>query len=241
MFFVQDPPRMRSFTVMGIYETSVEEMDKIFVLCDIAHIRRLNGWTEDQVSGFEILIDRFNDTDYMSYAVQEAVGHRIFEDQDNLKVTNIGEKYPQIFDWVDFQDTNVIIILILMLLVAGFNMISGLLILILEKTNMIGILKALGSDDKLIRKIFIYQSAYLIGKGLLFGNIIGIGIAFIQEKFSLISLNPDSYYLTTVPIQLDFMHLILLNMGTMIIIILMLLIPSKLISRISPVKAIRFE
>lgn len=241
MFFVQDPPRQRRFTIEGIYETSVEEMDKIFVICDINQIRRLNGWSDTQASGFEIIIDNFNDIGFMTYVVRDAIGYRIAEDQEQLKVTNIGLKYPQIFDWLNFQDTNVIIILVLMLVVAGFNMISGLLILILEKTNMIGILKALGSEDWIIRKIFLYQAAYLIAKGLFWGNIIGIGIAWLQQKFSIISLDPSSYYLTTVPVNLNPLHILLLNAGTMLIIVVMLLIPSHLISRISPVKAIRFD
>ena len=241
MYFVQEPPRMRRFTVEGIYETSIEEMDKIFVMCDINQIRRLNGWKNNQVSGFEILIDRFNEIDFLTFVVRDAIGYEMSEDKEQLKVTNIRIKYPQIFDWLNFQDTNVIIILVLMLLVAGFNMISGLLILILEKTNMIGILKALGSEDYLIRKIFLYQSVYLIGKGLLWGNLAGITIALLQKHFELISLNPSSYYLTTVPINLNILHVLLLNAGTMAVIIIMLVIPSKLISRITPVKAIKFD
>ena len=241
MFFVQDPPRQRRFTIEGIYETSVEEMDKIFVFCDISQIRRLNDWSDNQISGFEIMIDDFNDIDNLTYTVRDAIGYKITEGQQQLKVSNIKIKYPQIIDWLNFQDTNVIIILILMLLVAGFNMISGLLILILEKTNMIGVLKALGSDDKTVRRIFLYQAAYLIGKGLLWGNLIGAGFAWAQQKFSIIQLDPSSYYLTTVPINLSLIHIVMLNSGTMIVIIAMLLIPSHLVSRISPVKAIRFN
>ena len=225
MYFVQDPPRMRRFTVTGIYETSVEEMDKIFVLCDINQIRRLNGWTPDQVSGFEILIKNFRDIDLMTFEVRDAVGYRFEENQEQLKVTNIRVKYPQIFDWLGFQDTNVVIILILMLVVAGFNMISGLLILILEKTNMIGVLKAIGSDDKLIRKVFLYQAAWLIANGLFWGNIIGVGLALLQKKLEFISLDPSSYYLTTVPINLDILHVLALNGGTMLIILVMTSIP----------------
>jgi lipoprotein-releasing system permease protein len=241
MYFVQDPPRMRRFTIKGIYETSVEQMDKIYVLCDINQIRRLNGWEDDQVSGFEIILEDFDDIDLMTYVVRDAIGYRFEEDQDQLKVTNIRLKYPQIFDWLGFQDTNVVTILVLMLLVAGFNMISGLLILILEKTNFIGILKAVGSNNGLIRKVFLYQAAYLIVNGLAWGNVIGIGLALIQKKFELISLDPSSYYLSTVPINLNLIHVLLLNIGTMAIILIMLIIPSRLISRISPVKAIRFD
>jgi lipoprotein-releasing system permease protein len=241
MHFVQDPPRMRKFTVSGIYETSLEEFDKMYVFCDIGHIKRLNGWEDDQVSGFEIFIDDFDRLDQMTMAVRDAIGYRMNEDEEQFKVTNIREKYPQIFDWLNFQDVNVIIIIVLMLVVAGFNMISGLLILILEKTNMIGILKALGSQDIIIRRIFIYQAAYLISKGLLWGNLIGIGLAILQLKTGLVALDPSSYYIKTVPVNLEIAHILLLNAGTMTAILIMLLVPSKLISRITPVKAIRYD
>ncbi|MEI8225357.1 MAG: FtsX-like permease family protein [Bacteroidota bacterium] len=241
MHFVQDPPRMRKFTICGIYETSLEEFDKIYVFCDIGHIKRLNGWEDDQVSGFEVFIDDFDELDAMTMAVRDVIGYKITEEEAKFKVTNIRIKYPQIFDWLNFQDINVIIIIFLMLVVAGFNMISGLLILILEKTNMIGILKALGSEDTTIRKVFLYQAAYLIGKGLLWGNLIGIGLAFIQLKTGLITLDPSSYYIKTVPVNLELAHILLLNAGTMIAIIVMLLVPSQLISRITPVKAIKYD
>ena len=241
MYFVQDPPRSRKFTVSGIYETSLEEFDKMYVYCDIGHIKRLNGWEDDQVSGFEIFIDDFDDLDGMTKAVRDVVGYRLVENEPQFRVTNIRQRYPQIFDWLNFQDLNVIIIITLMLLVAGFNMISGLLILILEKTNMIGIFKALGSENGTIRKVFLYQAAYLIGKGLLWGNIIGIGLALIQLKTGLITLDPSSYYIKMVPVNLELSHILLLNAGTMAAIILMLLIPSQLISRIAPVKAIKYD
>lgn len=241
MHFIQDPPRMRKFTVSGIYETSLEEFDKIYLFCDIGQIRRLNGWEDDQVSGFEIFIDDFKRLDEMTFRVMDAVGYMISENETNVRVTNIRDRFPQIFDWLNFQDLNVVVIIILMLLVAGFNMISGILILILEKTNMIGVLKALGSENRTIRRVFMYQAAYLIGKGLLWGNITGIGLALIQLKTGLISLNPASYFIKTVPINLDILHLFLLNTGTMAVIIMMLLIPSQLVSRIVPVKAIKYE
>jgi len=193
------------------------------------------------VSGFEIFIDDFDDLISMTQEVRDAVGYRVTEEEPQFKITNIRSKYPQIFDWLNFQDINVIIIIILMVVVAGFNMISGLLILILEKTNMIGILKALGSDDKSIRKVFLYQAAYLIGKGLLWGNIIGLGFAYLQLKTQLISLDPASYYIKTVPVNLELSHILMLNAGTMVAIIIMLLVPSQLISRITPVKAIRYD
>jgi len=241
MYFVQDPPRSRRFTVSGIYETSLEEFDKMYVFCDIGHIKRLNGWTDDQVSGFEIFIDDFDRLDEMTLAVRNQVGYKLLEDETKFRVTNIRLRYPQIFDWLNFQDMNVFIIITLMLLVAGFNMISGLLIIILEKTNMIGIFKAVGSDNGTIRKIFLYQAAFLIVKGLLWGNIIGLGLAYLQLKTGIISLDPSSYYIKTVPVNLELSHILVLNAGTMMIIILMLLVPSQLISRITPVKAIRYD
>jgi lipoprotein-releasing system permease protein len=241
MHFIQDPPRARRFNVAGIYETSLEEFDEIYVFCDINHIKRLNGWDNDQISGFEIFIDDFDELDRMTLAVRDAVGYSITEEEESYKITNIRLKYPQIFDWLGFQDLNVAIIIVLMLIVAGFNMISGLLILILEKTNMIGILKALGSNDKTIRRTFLYQAAYLIAIGLVWGNLIGIGLALLQSTTGIISLDPTSYYLKSVPINLELTHVLLLNAGTMAIIIAMLLLPSKLISKITPVKAIRYD
>jgi lipoprotein-releasing system permease protein len=241
MHFIQDPPRVRKFTISGIYETSLEEFDKMYVFCDIGHIRKLNGWKEDQVSGFEVFIEDFDKLDEMAEKVRDAIGYKIVENETKFNVITIRKKYPQIFDWLNFQDINVVIIIILMLVVAGFNMISGLLILILEKTNMIGILKALGSEDRSIRKVFLYQAGYLIGKGLLWGNLIGLGLAFIQLKTGIITLDPSSYYIKTVPVNLNLMHIVMLNAGTMAVILIMLLVPSQLISRITPVRAIRFD
>ena len=241
MLFVQDPPRMRKFTISGIYETSLEEFDKMNVFCDIGHIKKLNGWKDDQVSGFEVFINDFDKLNEMTSEVKDAIGYKITEEDTKFKVTNIRMRYPQIFDWLNFQDINVIIIILLMLIVAGFNMISGLLILILEKTNMIGVLKSLGAEDLTIRRLFLYQAAYLIGKGLFWGNLIGIGLAYLQLKTGVITLDPTSYYIKTVPVNLELTHILLLNAGTMIAIIIMLLVPSQLISRISPVKAIRYD
>jgi lipoprotein-releasing system permease protein len=241
MLFIQDPPRMRKFTISGIYETSLEEFDKMYVFCDIGHIKRLNGWKDDQVSGFEIFINDFDKLDEMTSEVRDAIGYKITAEDEKFKVTNIRIRYPQIFDWLNFQDINVIVIILLMLIVAGFNMISSLLILILEKTNMIGVLKSLGAEDKTIRRMFLYQAAYLIGKGLFWGNFIGIGIAYLQLKTGMITLDASSYYIKTVPVNLELIHILILNAGTMAVIIAMLIVPSQLITRITPVKAIRYD
>ena len=176
----------------------------------------------------------------MAVKIREELGFDFLEDGSRLKVETIQEKYTQIFDWLNLQDMNVVVLIILMLVVAGFNMISGLLILILERTNMIGILKGLGTTNVSIRKIFLYQSAYLTLIGLAWGNLIGLSLCFAQKYLNLVSLDPSSYYLDTVPINLNVIHILLLNLGTMLITILFLLLPSMIIARISPDKSIRF-
>ena len=241
MYFIQDPPRMRKFDILGIYETSMEEFDKLFIFADIKHIQRLNNWNKDQVSGLEISIDRFDDIDNMTWTIRDSVGFDINENGERLQVLSIVEKHPQIFDWLNLQNMNVWIILILIFLVAGFNMVSSLLILILERTNMIGILKALGTKNWSIRKIFLYQATFLIGHGLFWGNVIGIGLCFLQYKFGIVKLDQSSYYLTEVPINLNIITILTLNFGILFLTLLMLLVPSHLISRISPVKSIRFN
>ncbi len=241
MYFIQDPPRIRKFIVSGIYETSLEDFDKLFILADIGHIQKLNNWTPEQVSGFEISIDHFNNLDMLTWEVQEIVGFDLNEEGLRLRVQSITDKYPQIFDWLNLQDLNVWIILILIFLVAGFNMVSSLLILILERTNMIGILKALGTNNWSIRKVFLYHSAFLITKGLFWGNLIGIGLCLLQYYTGLIPLDQSSYYLTEVPINLNLATVLSLNAGTLLLTVLFLIIPSFLISRISPVKTIRFN
>jgi lipoprotein-releasing system permease protein len=241
MYFIQDPPRARKFTITGIYRTSLVEFDKLFIYADIKHIQRLNNWNPDQVSGFEIMLNDIRDAESATYKLREITALDFAADGSRLKVIPIQEKYNQIFDWLNLQDMNVIIIIVLMLVVAGFNMISGLLILILERTNMIGILKGLGSLNSSIRKIFLYQSAYLALKGLFWGNLIGLTICFLQHQFSVINLDPESYYLDTVPINFNLLHLFLLNIGTLISTLIFLLIPSMIIARVSPEKAIRFN
>ena len=241
MYFVQQPIRQRAFTISGIFNSGMDEFDKLFVICDIRHIQKLNGWEDNQVSGIEIMLNDFKNLDVTKDLVRDNVTGIFTDDGSTFKVRSIKQKYPQIFNWLEMLDLNVWIILCLMILVAGFNMISGLLIIILEKTNMIGILKALGTDNWSVRKIFLYQSAIIIGKGMLLGNVIGIGICLIQYHFKLISLDPVNYYLDTVPINLNLLHLTLLNIGTLIITVSMLLIPSYWITRITPSKAIKFD
>jgi lipoprotein-releasing system permease protein len=241
MYFIQDPPRARTFTISGIYNTSLEQFDKLYIFADIKQVQRLNNWDNGQVSGYEVLIDKMDDLPKLAEEIREQVAFDFMEDGSRLKVETTLEKNSQIFDWLNLQDMNVVVLVILMLLVAGFNMISGLLILILERTNMIGILKALGTNNVSIRRIFMYQSAYLTLVGLLWGNLFGLGICLAQKYLNIISLDPTSYYLDTVPINLNPTHLVMLNVGTMVITFLFLLIPSSIIARISPDKSIRFN
>ncbi|MFW5644810.1 MAG: ABC transporter permease, partial [Bacteroidota bacterium] len=204
-------------------------------------IQRLNNWKQDQVSGLEIRIDNFNDIEEITWEARDITAITVLNKDVRFKVRNIVERYPQIFDWLELQDLNVSIIIMLMLIVAGFNMISGLLILILDRTYLIGVLKALGGRNLMIRKIFLYQSSFLIIRGLFWGNLLGIGLSFLQKKYEIIRLDPTNYYLTTVPVNLDLLHLLLINLGAMLAIMLFLVLPSILVARISPAKVIRFN
>jgi lipoprotein-releasing system permease protein len=206
MYFIQDPPRARTFTIHGIYNTSLEEFDMLYIFADIKQVQRLNDWHEGQVSGYEVMLSQMGMLNEVANEVRNRVAYDFLEDGSRLKVETILQKNTQIFDWLKLQDMNVVILILLMLIVAGFNMISGLLILILERTNMIGILKALGTTNASVQKIFLYQSAYLTMVGLLWGNLIGLTICLAQKYLNLISLDPTSYYLDTVPINLNILH-----------------------------------
>ena len=244
MFFILESepvPRQRKFQIAGIYKTSLEEFDRMFVLVDIKHIRKLNNWKNDEVSGFEILVNDFNKLPEQEKAVRNLLLHYANPDSPVLHVVSIKEKYRNIFDWLNLLDMNVWVILALMVLVAGFNMVSSLLVIILERTQMIGILKAMGARNWSIRKVFLYFSVLLILKALMWGNILGIGICLIQQYTHVLKLDPSSYYLEYVPINLTILQLVLLNVGTIVVTILMLLLPSYFITKISPEKTIRFE
>jgi lipoprotein-releasing system permease protein len=243
-FFINEnesTPRMLQLSISGLYRTSLEEFDNIFVIGDLKQIQRLNGWEEDEVSGFEIIIADFDRISEMEQEVRNTVLDYSKENDAILRTTNITREYPQIFDWLAILDMNVWIILILMALVAGFNMISGLLVIILERSKMIGVLKALGSPDWSIRKVFLYLSVFLTSRGILWGNIIGISFIAIQNTFSIFKLNPTTYYVDVVPVNFSLLHILLLNTGTVLAITLMLVLPSYLISKISPDKTIRFD
>ena len=234
VYFIQDPPRVRRFNVAGIYETGLEELDRIFILGDIGHLQRLNDWTTDQVGGFEVLIENYRQLERMNEIVLDNIPY-------TLTSKTIRQIYPQIFDWLALLDMNVYVIIIIMVLVAGINMITTLLISVLEKTNFIGILKALGADNKLVRKIFLYHAGFLILRGLALGNLLGIGVALLQQNFGIIKLSQESYFVDVVPINFEFLYILAINLGTFIICLAMLIIPSYIIAKVSPVKAITFR
>ena len=233
-YFIQEPPRARKFNISGIYESGFEQFDEMYCLIDIRHIQKLNDWEPDQISGFEILIDDFKKLWEFDRLVYDNIGY-------DLNTTSIVESNPDIFNWLELQDINVYIIIILMIVVAAINIVSALLILILDRINMIGTLKALGAANWSIRKIFLINSAYLIIKGLFWGNIIGIGLCLLQLYTGVVTLPQESYYVSEVPININLTDLLLLNLGVLTVCLIIIILPSYIITRISPVKAIRFD
>jgi lipoprotein-releasing system permease protein len=227
--------------VCGIYRTSLEEFDNLFIVGDIKQVQRLNDWQADEISGFEITISDFNKIEEIEQEVRNMVINYREENSAILRTSSITREYPQIFDWLAITDMNVWIILLLLSLVAGFNMISGLLVLILERSAMIGVLKAMGSPTWSIRKVFLYLSVFLTGRGMLWGNIFGITVILVQKFFHIIKLDPIMYYVDVVPINFSLIHILLLNVASIAVTTLMLLVPSYIISRISPDKTIRFD
>lgn len=234
MYFIQDPPRIRKFKIAGIYDTGLEDFDKIYVISDITHIQKLNNWNTEQVSGFEILLNDYKELDKVYDRIYHSISY-------NLNAQTIRQLYPEIFDWLNLMDMNVVIILVIMLIVSGITMISTLLVLILEKTNMIGILKALGIKNYSVRRIFLYNAAYIILKGLIWGNIIALTFCILQSNYHIIKLPQESYYVSYVPVNINILHILLLNIGTLILSTLILIIPSYIITRINPIKAITFK
>lgn len=236
LYFIQSEGQLRpkDFVVKGIYQSGLEQFDNLFVIADITHIQKRNNWSENLVGGFEVIIDNFNDLNQLDQFIYDNIGY-------DLHSTTIIDRNPDIFNWLELQDINVIIIVLLMVLVAVINIISALLILILERTTMIGILKALGLPNWNVRKIFLYNAIHLIIKGLIIGNIIGIGLCLLQLKFGFIKLPEESYYVSEVPIELNWMSILMLNIGTLLVCFMMLILPSYVITKISPVKAIRFD
>lgn len=238
MYFMKSDPSqpasIMKYVVVGVFNSGFEELDKTYVIGDINHVQRLNRWKKDQIGNFEVFITNYNDLD--------RIGDEVYaQTPSTLDAMTVKQKYATIFEWIPIFTTNIYGIIGIMILVGAINMITALLVLILERTKMIGILKALGSSNWSIRKLFLYNASYLIACGLFWGNLIGIGVLLLQKHFEFLKLDPSVYYVTVAPVYLDWTYVVLLNLMTFVLCVLMLLIPSFLISKIVPVKAIEFE
>jgi lipoprotein-releasing system permease protein len=238
MYFMKEdtsqPPFIRKFNVVGIYNSGFQELDETYFIGDIKHVQRLNKWGADEVGNFEVFIDDYDDLADIGAAIYKST-------PSTLNTTTVAEKYASIFEWINIFDNNTNGIIAIMIFVAGINMITALLVLILERTQMIGLLKALGTNNWSIRKLFLYNASYLILLGMFWGNVIGLCLLFSQQQFGLFPLNPEVYYVTQAPVYINFGYILALNIGTFVVCMMMLLVPSYVISKISPVKAMRFE
>lgn len=240
-YYIQDDVRARRLEIVGIYQTNFSEYDNLFLLTDLYIVNRLNKWKPNQVSGVELEIRNYDKLEKTTYEIAADTDEHSDCHGAKYCVRNVEQLNPQIFAWLNILDVNIWVILVLMVGVAGFTMISGLLIIIIERTSMIGVLKSLGTDNLTIRKVFLWFAVFLIGKGMLIGNGIGLAFYFIQRWFSLFKLDPETYYMATVPVSFNVWLFLLLNAGTLSASILMLIGPSYLITRISPATSIRYE
>lgn len=240
-FIGNDDVRVRKFTVAGIYQTNMNQFDQLLCFTDYQVPIRLNGWEKDQCSGAELIVNDFERVEETARQVQHLITRNVDRYGETFTSQTIYESYPQIFTWLDLLDINVWIILALMVCVAGFTMISGLLIIILERTQMIGLLKALGARNSTVRHTFLWFAAFIISQGLLLGDLIGIGIVVLQQQTGFVKLDPASYYVDTAPMELNIPIVVALNAATLLISIFVLIAPSFLVSHIHPAKAMHFE
>jgi lipoprotein-releasing system permease protein len=238
IYFIQkgeEAPRARKLVVSGIYKTSIEDYDKTYIIGDLNLLRRLNNWTPREVGGYEVMVDSYKEMDNVADALYAHVLPQ------NLTASTIHQIYPNIFDWLNLQNMNELIIIIIMAVVAFINMVTAMLILILERTNMVGILKSLGMRNWSLQKIFIYQAGYIVVTGLLIGNVIGLCLGWIQKATGFLKLNEATYYMPVVPIDFKWWQIVCIDLGTLLVCLLVLIIPSLIIRRISPVKAVQFR
>ena len=240
-YFIEDDLRVRRLYVVGLYNTCMSEMDKLFVLGDIEVVRRLNAWDDDQVSGIVVLVDDLRFLEETTNSVYFVTANRLDEEGNAYYTQNLKQLNPQIFGWLDLLDMNVVVIIILMLCVSGFSIITGLIILIMDSISVIGTLKALGADNGFVRRIFVYQALMLIGKGMIVGNVLGLSICMLQYFTHLLPLEASSYYVSYVPMAFPWGWWCLLNVGTLLVSWAILLAPSAVVTQISPAKVMHFE
>lgn len=240
-YFFAEQVKARRFLIAGIYETHLTEFDNTLVFTDLAATQRLNEWRPDQCAGAELFLEDFNQLEPCTDVVRSVMNRTSDVDGNAYSTHAITELYPGLFSWLRLLDTNVYVILLLMIGLSLFTMTAGLLIIILERTNFIAVMKSLGASDRQVRRIFLHFAAMLIGQGLLWGNVLGIGLSLLQQQFGIVHLDPATYYVDTVPIDLAWWWILLLNVATLLITLLVLIIPSHLVSRIHPAQVMRFE
>jgi lipoprotein-releasing system permease protein len=240
-FIDNNDVRARKFNIVGIYQTNLTRFDKIICFCDLYTSVKLNGWEEDQVSGAELTVKDYEQLDKVEDDVVKYINRTLDKYGETISSSTVEQMNPQIFTWLDLLDLNVWIILALMICVAGITMISGLLIIILERTNMIGVMKALGARNRTIRHTFLWFAVFIIGRGMLWGNIVGIGLIALQHYTGIVSLDPSTYYVSTVPVEFNFLIILAINIATLVVSVLALIAPSYLISFIHPAKSMRYE
>ncbi|HEY4652116.1 MAG TPA: FtsX-like permease family protein [Pontibacter sp.] len=233
-YFIQNPPRARKLKIAGIFNTGLEEFDEVFVIGDIQLIRELNNWPDSIAGGMEVMLTNYKQIDQVADSVFDRMHY-------DLQLEKITDRHAQLFDWLQLLRKNVLIFLVLIVFVATFNMVSTVFIMIIERINMIGVLKAVGATDAQIRKVFYFRGLHLTLRGMLWGNIIGIGFCALQYYFKIIPLDPENYYMDTVPISWNFGVIVVLNIITLGMTMLSILIPASMIARIKPVKAIKFD
>ncbi len=240
-YFFQQQVRARKFRIVGVYATTFSEFDNLFVICNLSVIQSLNQWDSTRISSVEIMLSDFDLLEQTTGEIESIVGNKFDDNRLIYNTQSIKELYPQIFNWLEMLNLNAYIILILMMAVAGFNMISGLLIIILEKTQTIGILKALGMKNRDIRKVFVLNALFFVVRGMFWGNIIGLLAVLLQKYFRIIPLNPEYYYTDFVPVAINLWWIALLNVAVFVLSIAIMVLPSQIITQISPAKSIKFE
>jgi lipoprotein-releasing system permease protein len=234
VYFIQDPPRVRKFNIVGIFDTNLGEIDDLYALIDIKQIQKLNGWSNNLFTGYEVFVNNYD-------SLEEKVNLLATVTPYTMGITPINLVYPDLFNWLNMLDVNVLIVLILMAAVAIINMVTALLILIVERSNMIGMLKALGLNNLNIIKIFLNLAAFIIFRGLLIGNALAIGLGFLQLQFNFIKLSEKDYYVSAIPVSFHAFDFVLVNVSCFVICLVLLLLPANMVSKISPVKSIRFD
>lgn len=240
-YFIQENVRARRLTVAGIYQTNFTAFDNMFLITDLYMVNRLNGWKPHQVSGMEIILHDYNQLEETTLNLSDAYANVYDSSGQRMCVRSVEQLNSQIFGWLEVLDVNIWVILVLMLGISGFTIVSGLLIIIIERTSMIGILKSLGANNTTIRRQFLWFAVFIVGKGMLWGNVVGLGFYAIQHWLKIFPLDPENYYMDSVPVSLDVWHILLLNVGTLIASVLILIVPSYLITRIHPANSMRYE